>query len=336
MNIYIYGSSGFKKQMQNALGLSHVKIRLDAQDSITEIDKLEDLKSTIALNPNDIYLIDQEKIIDDNGGIGSKIGFLKPKDAIEKSYLQSNGINDLQFKSIDEVGKQINAKLDKLKHEMELIQQSSNTQEEMSQNDDLEAFTPEEANDLIWSDSESIDIEKFRESLSSIEELDPEIFGSRNNDFELDDDLSGLLMPDDETKEDEISNTISQENENFDEPFGDIDLDEIYGKENEAENEEKFDNFQPTKNQPEDNMMFDNTNMFDGLDAISQDEMARAFDGVASIDTGLKFEPSIMTQTSNNAISETKLEGVLADEISSLIKQLLKNKTIEITIKIKE
>ena len=336
MNIYIYGSSGFKKQMQNALGLSHVKIRLDPQDSITEIDKLEDLKSAIALNPNDIYLIDQEKIIDDNGGIGSKIGFLKPKDAIEKSYLQSNGINDLQFKSIDEVGKQLNAKLDKLKHEMELIQQSSSTKEDMSQNNDLQIFAPEEENDLIWSDAESIDIEKFRESLSSIEELDPEIFGSRNNDFELDEDLSGLLMPDDETKEDEISSTISKENESFDEPFGDIDLDEIYGKENEIENGEQLDILQPTKNQPEDNMMFDNANMFDGLDAISQDEMARAFDGVASIDTGLKFEPSIMTQTSNNMPSETKLEGVLADEISNLIKQLLKNKTIEITIKIKD
>ena len=335
MNIYIYGSSSFKKQMHNALVHSNVKIRLNSEDKIIDIDKLDDLKSAIALNPDDIYLIDQEKIVNENNTIGSKIGFLKPKDAVEKSFLELHGIGDLQFKSIDEVGKQVNAKLDRIKHEAELRNISNEDNPEVS-TDEFQMFAKDELENLIWSDTESIDIDKFRESLSSINEIDPEIFGSRNNDFELDEDLSKLLLPDDETDKDELQNITHEEIENFDEPFEEIDLDEIYGKENELDVADKLDDLLPIKNQPEDNMMFNNTNMFDGLDMISQDEMAKAFDGIASIDSGPKFESSMVTQTPQNTNLQPQIEGALASEIAVLIQQLLKNKTIEITIKIKD
>lgn len=88
MNIYIYGSIGFRKQMHDALGHANVKFRLDESGKIEDIDSLEVLKKTIQEKPDDIYLIDQEKIIDAKT-LSSKIGFLRPKDGIEKVFCKS-------------------------------------------------------------------------------------------------------------------------------------------------------------------------------------------------------------------------------------------------------
>lgn len=63
MNIYIYGNSGFRKEIHSTLNHANIKFKLDESSLIKDIDTLEELQNAIKENPNDIYLIDDEKII---------------------------------------------------------------------------------------------------------------------------------------------------------------------------------------------------------------------------------------------------------------------------------
>ena len=90
--IYIYGNTKFKKEIKSLL------LKSDISEDIVTIDKLDLLKSTIKDSPKDIFLIDDSKII--NNKLLSKINFLKPKDSIEKEYLEQYGIGDLCFNTM--------------------------------------------------------------------------------------------------------------------------------------------------------------------------------------------------------------------------------------------
>lgn len=92
MNIYLYGSKRFKVQMTEMLEDANLL------DITHEIVKIEMLESTLCEFPNDIYLIDNEKIISKNI-ITDKLNFLKAKDAIYKEYLEKIGIDDMCFNS---------------------------------------------------------------------------------------------------------------------------------------------------------------------------------------------------------------------------------------------
>ena len=113
MNIYIYGNSGFKKEIHSTLDHANIKFKLDDSSIIKDVMSLDELKNTIIENPNDIYLIDDEKIIKKN----SKIKFLNPKDGIEESFLLDNGIADLSVESFAEIPKYILQKHEDLSNE---------------------------------------------------------------------------------------------------------------------------------------------------------------------------------------------------------------------------
>ena len=106
MNIYIYGNNSFKKEIYETLEHSNIKFKLDDNCLIKDIDNLSELKRTIQNNPNDIYLIDDEKIIKKNS-LNKKIKFLTPKDGIEEEFLLDNGIADLSINSLSEIPKYI-------------------------------------------------------------------------------------------------------------------------------------------------------------------------------------------------------------------------------------
>ena len=91
--IYIYGNSKFKKEIKSILLKSYIK------EDIVDIDKLDILKKTIKDSPNDIFLIDDAKII--HNKLLNKINFLKAKDAIEKEFLDQYGIGDICFNSMN-------------------------------------------------------------------------------------------------------------------------------------------------------------------------------------------------------------------------------------------
>ena len=114
MNIYIYGNNSFKKEIHETLEHANIKFKLDSDSKIEDITTLNLLKSTIEANPNDIYLIDDEKIIKKNA-ISQKIKFLTPKDGIEEEFLLDNGIADISVDSLTEIPKYILRKYEQQK-----------------------------------------------------------------------------------------------------------------------------------------------------------------------------------------------------------------------------
>lgn len=111
MTIYIYGSDSFKNEINDVLRHSNIKFRLDDKGEIKELNTLNELKNAIEENPNNIYLIDDSKIIKKNI-LTDKIKFLKPKDGIEQEYLLDHGIGDVSVDSIEELSKHIIRRLD--------------------------------------------------------------------------------------------------------------------------------------------------------------------------------------------------------------------------------
>ena len=74
MNIYIYGNDSFEKEIYNTLENANIKSKLPKNSKIENIKSLRVFKSIIQSHPNDIYLIDDEKIIKKNSLI-KKINF---------------------------------------------------------------------------------------------------------------------------------------------------------------------------------------------------------------------------------------------------------------------
>jgi type I restriction enzyme R subunit len=93
LKIYIYGNQSFKKEIHETLEHSNIKFKLDNNTVIEEISSLEKLKRTIENNPNDIYLIDDEKIIKKNS-LNKKIKFLTPKDGIDHNTFELFGCSN--------------------------------------------------------------------------------------------------------------------------------------------------------------------------------------------------------------------------------------------------
>ena len=113
MKIYIYGNQSFKKEIHETLEHSNIKFKLSGDTVIEEISSLKKLKETIKENPNDVYLIDDEKIIKKNS-LNNKIKFLAPKDGIEEEFLLDSGIADLSIDSLSELPKYIIKKYEEL------------------------------------------------------------------------------------------------------------------------------------------------------------------------------------------------------------------------------
>ncbi|HJE02291.1 MAG TPA: hypothetical protein K8U92_00245 [Aliarcobacter thereius] len=97
MNIFIYGKDEFKKDIRKILNDSKIDQRLD-DVSIMQISDLDDLKEQIASNPDDVFLIDDDKILKK-----SKFAFIKPKDAIEEEFLLQCGVSELSIDSFSEI-----------------------------------------------------------------------------------------------------------------------------------------------------------------------------------------------------------------------------------------
>lgn len=105
MIIYIYGNKKFKKEINALLLKSGIK------ENIEEINSLSIFKSTIKQYPDNIFLIDHEKIIDDKSFI-NKINFFKAKDGIEKTFLEQYGVGDICFNSMNGFVQYILSRLD--------------------------------------------------------------------------------------------------------------------------------------------------------------------------------------------------------------------------------
>jgi len=82
VNIYIYGSTTFNNQVHKVL--DHGNIRFKIEDGeVIDVTNLQYLKELILEDPYQIFLIDENKIIEEDV-VSKYFKFLLPKDGIEK------------------------------------------------------------------------------------------------------------------------------------------------------------------------------------------------------------------------------------------------------------
>lgn len=246
MNIFIYGNQNFKNEVNKILLNSKIETILE-DVKIEDISNIDILKENIAKNPNDIYLIDEDKIIKK-----SRFKFLKQKDGIEEDFLLQYGVNDLSIDSLDEIPNYIIRKYEiisfkekdksaEIKNEdllldKELSNLLESKEQENSQNltssilEEPVGININELDNLI--ELESSDKEKLDTNYISMEDFD-ENFGLNNVSFDYDDDstFNQDLKSDEDLLQDILNNSIVDEDdyEFVGETFEDTNfLDEIF------------------------------------------------------------------------------------------------------------
>ncbi|MGJ0320313.1 hypothetical protein [Aliarcobacter cryaerophilus] len=246
MNIFIYGNQNFKNEVNKILLNSKIETILE-DVKIEDISNIDILKDNIAKNPDDIYLIDEDKIIKK-----SRFKFLKQKDGIEEDFLLQYGVNDLSIDSLEEIPNYIIRKYERIafkekdkseeiKNEdllldSELANLLESKEQENSQNltssilEEPVGININELDNLI--ELESSDKEKLDTNYISMEDFD-ENFGLNNVSFDYDDDstFNQDLKSDEDLLQDILNNSIVDEDdyEFVGETFEDVNfLDEIF------------------------------------------------------------------------------------------------------------
>lgn len=313
MTIYIYGSKSFKNNIQEVLEHANMKFRLSDEDSIVELSALRQLKEAIEEDPKNIFLIDDEKIIKKNS-LNDKIKFLKPKDGIEEEFLKEHGIGDLSVDDIHDIATHIIKKLEKA-HE---LKESLKEEYVQKQDSDIALKNSEYAfvhtplkEEKQEEKTDQIKVESEEELSTNTSLYDHD----EDDDFDIDD----VIDFDDEEEQtknqaaEEETPEITSVNESNDE----INL-----------QEEDFGLTVEKIEQKGENSMSDE---FSELDSLNEDELLEALNGSST-----KNSSKTTNQSTKKTGAEVELNSNSIHEISSLITQLLNNKTLEITIKIKE
>jgi len=101
VNIYIYGSTAFTNEIHKILDHGNIRFKIDDGD-IIEVTTLQYLKELIKEDPYQFFLIDENKIIEDDF-ISKYLKFLVPKDGIEKSFLDNYGIGDISQRNYSDL-----------------------------------------------------------------------------------------------------------------------------------------------------------------------------------------------------------------------------------------
>ena len=375
MNIYIYGNHSFKKDIHETLEHSNIKFKMDNDCVIKEINDLSVLKQTIKNNPYDVYLIDDEKIIKKNS-LQKKIKFLTPKDAIEEEFLLDSGIADLSVNSLSEIPKYIIRKYEDQKKTNEQEKVSIFDDVDSTADKDNNVELDEELAKLLAKEDEvheeqiNIPTDNYLESenLEDLFNISDDInfqqssssdnisknefddimnfnddFGLNNISFDYDDDAANNEPLD--PMEEDFFKSISMDKEENDEEeddeneiFEDIDfLEEIFinKEKNKQEKEEKV-NENKIFNESLQREKSMNDDEFFELDSLNEKDLLEALsyngDNVGNMNrTDLKTN---ILENSSNTISVNSSSNV--DELAQLISKLLNNKTLEITIKIKD
>lgn len=329
MTIYIYGSKGFKNNIHDVLEHANMKFKLSEDDSIMELSSLHELKDAIEEDPTNIFLIDDEKIIKKGA-----LKFLKPKDGIEEEFLKVHGIGDLSVDNISDIATHIVKKL-KIAHAQKEVKIEALKEEYVEKqndgillkNNDFEFVHSEKKEDQTF---ESLDEDDFLSMYTHDDESDKydehddnslnieDILNSQDDDEEkheeehTDDDEIDFESLVNEEDDDLSSNQSSNYNEDLhEEDFG-LTIEKI----------EKIE-------KDEDSDMSDE---FSELDSLNEDELLAALSGSNIKNDTITKSPVSVKKSS----AEVELNSSSVHDISSLIAQLLNNKTLEITIKIKE
>lgn len=185
LNIYIYGSQNFKKEIHEEISRSNIDYKLGDNGLIQDVNSLDTLKELVNDNVDDVFLIDDTKIIKENL-INSKIKFLNPKDGIEHEFLKQRGIEDISVDSISDISKYILKKMKKLGLDDDNFDERSEIQDSIT-NIVNDAYSNDE-NDEDLDNIEDEDYElgdDLKELLASTKE-------SKNENYENDEDLDNI------------------------------------------------------------------------------------------------------------------------------------------------
>lgn len=403
MKIYIYGNQSFKKEIHETLEHSNIKFKLDNNTVIEEISTLEKLKRTIENNPNDIYLIDDEKIIKKNS-LNKRIKFLTPKDGIEEEYLLDSGIADLSIDSLKELPKYIIQRYEELKAlEPEVLEIQTNEKKKKSSielDDELLMLLSkeEEGSNSFDNSDDMFDLEKNvnLDNIDGLKETNDfadvmnfnDDFGLNNISFDYDDEDVLYKEESDEpysisevkssasileeldflgqevTEEDEDITDLDKINNDL---FGGFDFlnEEIHEGINKAEfiaEQKKEENEQTEENEEFSDMDVIDSNPFSGfdflneeilesekidesgqgeemndefyeLDSLNEKDLIEALNYKVEIDSSKREYVPVVSEGS---IETLNINGSNTNDLSALISKLLNNKTLEITIKIKD
>ena len=228
MNIFIYGNQNFKNEINKILVNSKIESILE-DVKIEDISNIDTLKDNIAKNPDDIYLIDEDKIIKK-----SRFKFLKQKDGIEEDFLLQYGVNDLSIDSLDEIpnyiirkyertaskekDKSLEIKNEDLLLDNELANLLESKEEENNKNltssileepmginiNELDSLIEVDTSDEVKTDTNYINMEDFDEN-----------FGLNNVSFDYDDDstFNEDLKSDEDLLQDILNNSIVDEDD---------------------------------------------------------------------------------------------------------------------------
>lgn len=410
MNIYIYGSQSFKKEIHQTLEHANIRFKLGDNTLINDIANLKELKEIIKNNPNDIYLIDDTKIIKKNS-LNKKLKFLAPKDGIDEEILLDSGIADLSIDSVNEIPRYILKKYEEIKlnepKEVQINNDFEENEQKIELDDELslllvkedisESKIEEKHEENSLEDAfgipQDVNLDSLENLIGSIDDEDDvqtkevdnlnDIFG---NDFGLSN--SSLDYDDDNTlnkeEEDFFSNfLVENENDNvmevFDESstveeeFNDVDFfAEILSKSDHKKDEDmeskdiiednnsiedldfsfinsftddsdvliqnndnEIENKTLTYEQPKGVRMIDED--FSELDSLNEKDLLEALSGIGSgVNSLVKEDKSSYQDISKETSSIEILSGTNTNELAQLLSTLLNNKTLEITIKIKD
>ena len=408
MNIYIYGSQSFKKEIHQTLEHANIRFKLGDNTLINDIANLKELKEIIKNNPNDIYLIDDTKIIKKNS-LNKKLKFLAPKDGIDEEILLDSGIADLSIDSVNEIPKyilkkyeeeklnepkevQINNDFEENDHKIEfddelsslLVEEDiseSKIEEKHDENSLEDAFViPQDVNldsleNLLGSIDDEDDVQT--KEVDNLNDIFGDDFGLSNSSLDYDDDntlnkeeedfFSNFLVENENVMEDfDESSTVEEEFDDVD-FFAEILSKSDHKKDEEMEskdiiednnsiedldfsfinsftddsdvliqnNDNEIENKTLTYEQPKGVRMIDED--FSELDSLNEKDLLEALSGIGSgVNSLVKEDKSSYQDISKETSSIEILSGTNTNELAQLLSTLLNNKTLEITIKIKD
>jgi len=319
LNIFIYGNGSFKSDIHKIFERSNIKFRLSENDSIQEINSLNELRAAIENNPKDIFLIDDAKIFRKNA-LNQKIKFLKPSDAIEEEFIKEHDIDDISINSLDELPKYVIQKLEEVNGNV-MDDDYHNSADNMNIQESIINIVDEAYS------------EENNEDTKETGNIDEE-----NDKIQLDDELSSLLVggdmnfPDDDEESTDLEMTALEPLEEL-EPSIDDTIDE-FSREEEPKIDENLEDLLELEGD-------DMSDEFSELDNLNESDILAALDGLDDIDVSSVMPAETNVSSPGDTVLAQNSNGLEIDsknvnDIAALITQLLNNKTLEITIKVKE
>ena len=137
MNIYIYGGKAFTNEIHKILDRSNIRLKID-DGVIRDVETLEQIKQLIKDEPYEIYLIDENRIIEDDF-VSKYFKFLLPKNGIKKTFLDKYGIGDISLRDYDDLVIYIDKRLEAIENAKPKPYEITSI-DEMLEDDTLEAL----------------------------------------------------------------------------------------------------------------------------------------------------------------------------------------------------